>query len=196
MSGRLESFMRERKNDLDDHDVPNGLWDKVEEGLTMKKKPGFFRRFNLKWAAAAAVILTAGIILVTTMVEKRKSGNIAHELQVRAKELQLPTSDPDYSAAAHQITTAIVTRQAELKEKASEEPQLYKEFADDLLALDSAYKVLKTRAQQSPGREEIIKAMLQNLQLQAELLARQLNIVHEYKTKKTDKDEKDKTRTI
>jgi hypothetical protein len=196
MSGRLESFMRERKNDLDDHDVPNGLWEKVEEGITMKKKPGFFRRFNLKWAAAAAVILTAGIVLVNIIVEKPKAGAATDELHVRAKELQLPTSDPDYSAAAHQITNAIVTRQAELKQKASEVPQLYKEFADDLLALDSAYKVLKTRAEQSPGREEIIKAMLQNLQLQAELLARQLNIVHEYKTKKTDKDEKDKTRTI
>ena len=82
-------------------------------------------------------------------------------------------------------------QQQQLKAIAKEQPELYSQFAEDLAALDSSYRVLKTQAIQTPNREVIIKAMLQNLQLQAELLSKQLGIIHEFKNNKTLKNEKD-----
>jgi hypothetical protein len=67
---------------------------------------------------------------------------------------------------------------------------LYSQFSEDLAALDSSYRVLKTQAVQTPNREVVIRAMLQNLQLQAELLGKQLRILKEFKNTKTGKNEK------
>ncbi|HKC36493.1 MAG TPA: hypothetical protein VKB95_10540, partial [Chitinophagaceae bacterium] len=56
--------------------------------------------------------------------------------------------------------------------------------------LDSSYRLLREQATQSMNGDVIIKAMIQNLQLQSELLGRQLMIIHECKTIKTSKNEK------
>ena len=98
---------------------------------------------------------------------------------------------PEYAAEASKIYESIEMQQQQLKAIAKEQPELYSQFAEDLAALDSSYRVLKTQAIQTPNREVIIKAMLQNLQLQAELLSKQLGIIHEFKNNKTLKNEKD-----
>lgn len=75
----------------------------------------------------------------------------------------------------------IQAKQAELKALTKEQPYLYKEFAADLNSLESSYGVLKKQLKQTPNTDVIIKAMMQNLQLQAELLGRQLNIINNIK---------------
>jgi hypothetical protein len=82
----------------------------------------------------------------------------------------------------------IQAKQAELKALTKEQPYLYKEFAADLNSLESSYGVLKKQLKQTPNTDVIIKAMMQNLQLQAELLGRQLNIINNIK--KSNKNEK------
>ena len=44
------------------------------------------------------------------------------------------------------------------------------------------------QAETSPNRDVIIKAMMQNLALKAELLARQLSIINEFKNTKNEKN--------
>jgi hypothetical protein len=56
--------------------------------------------------------------------------------------------------------------------------------------------VLKVQAVQTPSREVIIKAMLQNLQLQAELLSKQLLIIDQLNNNKNDNHEKNNNRSI
>ena len=77
-----------------------------------------------------------------------------------------------------------------MKDATADRPELYKQFSNDLRVLDSSYRMLQTQAAQSPNRDVIMKAMIQNLQLQAELLYRQLLISNEIKNNKTQKNEK------
>jgi hypothetical protein len=78
----------------------------------------------------------------------------------------------------------ITTKQAELKELTQDKPYLYQEFTADLRTLESSYGVLKKQVNQTPNSDVIIKAMMQNLQLQAELLGRQLTIINNIKKDK------------
>lgn len=79
--------------------------------------------------------------------------------------------------------------QKELQSATSDQPQLYLQFLKDLSTLDSSYLLLKKQIVLSPNRDAIIKAMLQNLQLQAELLNRQFLIFNQFKNEKKSKNE-------
>jgi hypothetical protein len=82
----------------------------------------------------------------------------------------------------------IAAKQKELKVLTKEKPYLYQEFTADLRTLESSYGVLKKQLSQTNNSDVIITAMMQNLELQTELLARQLTIINNIK--KNNKNEK------
>ena len=69
----------------------------------------------------------------------------------------------------------------ELKTLEKDEPLLYKQFAGDVQRLDSVYHSLKTQLPTNSNREQVIEAMISNLQLQIGLLNKQLDIIKKIK---------------
>jgi hypothetical protein len=65
----------------------------------------------------------------------------------------------------------------ELKTIEKDEPLLYRQFAGDVSKLDSMYRILEKQLPENPNREQLLEAMLQNLQLQMALLNHQLDII-------------------
>ena len=65
----------------------------------------------------------------------------------------------------------------QLKTIEKDEPMLYKQFSSDVNKLDSVYHGLQRELPSNPNREQLLEAMLQNLQLQMQLLSHQLEIV-------------------
>jgi hypothetical protein len=65
----------------------------------------------------------------------------------------------------------------QLKSLEKDEPLLYKQFASDVSKLDSVYRDLQSQLPKNPNREQLLEAMLQNLQLQMGLLNHQLDII-------------------
>jgi len=65
----------------------------------------------------------------------------------------------------------------ELKTMSKDEPMLYKQFAGDVNKLDSVYHSLENKLSIKENSEEVLEAMIQNLQLQMQLLNHQLQII-------------------
>jgi hypothetical protein len=72
----------------------------------------------------------------------------------------------------------------ELKKIKKDEPLLYKQFSGDVHKLDSVYQSLKKELPKNPNREQLLEAMIQNLQLQMDLLNRQLHIIKQINNSK------------
>ena len=82
----------------------------------------------------------------------------------------------------------------QLKSIEKDEPLLYKQFAADVYKLDSVYHNLQDQLPKNPNREQLLEAMLQNLQLQMGLLNHQLDIIKQINhSKKTAYEEAHKT---
>jgi hypothetical protein len=82
----------------------------------------------------------------------------------------------------------------ELKTIEKDEPLLYRQFSSDVSKLDSVYHGLQHQLPKNPNREQILEAMIQNLQLQMELLNHQLDIIKQINhSKKTAYDKAYKT---
>ena len=80
----------------------------------------------------------------------------------------------------------IELKHEELKTLEKDEPLLYRQFSGDVQKLDSVYHSLKTQLPNNSNREQVIEAMISNLQLQIGLLNKQLDIIKKIKhTKKS-----------
>jgi hypothetical protein len=193
MSKRIEKFIEENRHLLDTENVPEAIWGKIQLPVNPKKsakiiawKPAY------KWMAAAAVIIA--VIFTSYGILQKYSPHTPPATAVNDKPdtLPLPQIDhipPEYGDEAAAIYQTITLKQEELKTIARTEPELYKQFAGDLATLDSSYRVLQSQAATSPNHDVIIKAMIQNLQLQAELLSRQLLIINQFKHSKKESHE-------
>lgn len=84
----------------------------------------------------------------------------------------------------------IEIKHEELKTLEKDEPLLYRQFSGDVQKLDSVYHALKTQLPNNSNREQVIEAMISNLQLQIGLLNKQLNIIKQIKLSKKSAYEK------
>lgn len=193
MSKRIEKFIEQNRHLLDTENVPEAVWEKIKLPVAEKQsakvvlwKPMY------KWAAAAA--LTGLMALTSYLLIQKYSHDIPPETAGMQKSDTLPQPDinnipKEYGEEAAAIYKSITVKQEELKTIAGTDPELYRQFAGDLATLDSSYRVLQSQAAASPNHDVIIKAMIQNLQLQAELLSRQLLIINQFKNSKKESHE-------
>jgi hypothetical protein len=185
MEERVENFIRQNKRDFDQCEPPAGLWDKIEKELDAKRKsqPKEARvvklSFLLKMVASFAVIVAAGLFL----------------WQYQYKQAtDLANIDPVLAKQQIHYASVIDAKRSELKRIEKEEPQLYQEFSSEIRKMDESYQRLKSDLPSSPNQEETVKAMIRNLQIQAEVLNQQLKVIKQINESK--KQQNDETQSI
>jgi hypothetical protein len=195
MSSEFEKFVRYMRRDFDDKMSSENVWKKIEKSLPAGKE---VKRFTIrdiyKWSAAAAaffIVLTSAWFLFNKKYSHENSTVKSETTENSYGPENFNGISPEYAIEFKQASLAVENRQRELRSAIANNPELYKKFQMDLNILDSSYRMLQQQAVQSVNRDVILKAMIQNLQLQSELLSRQLMIIHEFKTTKTNKNEKD-----
>ncbi len=90
-------------------------------------------------------------------------------------------SDIGENKEMYYYTKLIELKHEELKTLEKDEPLLYRQFSGDVQRLDSVYHSLKTQLPTNSNREQVIEAMISNLQLQIGLLNKQLDIIKKIK---------------
>ena len=198
MSSDLEKFIRKNRGEFDDADPSNKVWKDIERSLPIKKEA---KRFTIrdiyKWSAAAAIFFIALTSVYFLFIRKLPNSDGVEIPTVKTDQQTNPSRldnfnsiSIEYATQFKQAEQAVEDRQKQLRAAIANDPALYHKFQQDLVTLDSSYRLLREQASQSINGDVIIKAMIQNLQLQSELLSRQLMIIHEYKTTKTSTNEK------
>ncbi len=183
MSDQLKDFIDKNRQAFDANEPDPQLFKRIHKemtgnGKTTKLFPKPFR------FAAAAVVLIVVTGTVYTIVNKKKNGgdSVVKTTQPVVEEATL-IGDPAFAKQIVYFQEIIGLQQSELRKLEKEYPQLYKQFVNDITELDSSYQSLKTNLPTNPNREMLLEAMIQNLQLQSELLNRQLLIIKEIKQK-------------
>jgi len=181
----LERFVRDNREAFDNREPPNGLWQKIETGLneqpggTSVKSNSPFRRIYrnsagsapgsgwLNWRVAASV---AVLLLVGGFWYMNHQYGVVRQPEVLA-------ASPVYAREVTQYTRLIADKRAELRQMTEDKPALYQEFATDMVRLEKSYKSLKADLPENPNQDVLIRAMIQNLQIQIDLLNEQLRVI-------------------
>lgn len=181
MSSNLEKFVNRNRSEFDTEHPGADVWSKIEKTLPVKKQAKVFSLKDIYKFSAAAAVLCIVLTSVYFLYVRQQKNELTASTETKTNTSELNGITPEYAAEAKQVFNAIETRQEELKEATADNPELYNQFLDDLQLLDSTYNMLQKQAAHTPNKDVIMKAMLQNLQLQAELLYRQLLITNDIK---------------
>ncbi len=112
-----------------------------------------------------------------------------HDKKYPADQTQAP-ADNGENKEMYYYAKLIELKHEELKTLEKDEPLLYRQFSGDVQKLDSVYHSLKTQLPNNSNREQVIEAMISNLQLQIGLLNKQLDIIKQIKHSKKSAYEK------
>jgi hypothetical protein len=231
MSKRLEKFVKDNREDFDAFEPGPAVWHNIQQQLARqpKKKGVYISMRVLRWAAAAAVIISVGVVGLhymnkqeqsiattqptnalpklpvtdtntqpATIIPNNENATIKELLADNITEIRETSSkektskknpsfyDKDlkaYEQSSQFFSQLIVNKQAELSGLEKTNPSLYKAFVNDINDLNVSYKSLKKQLPQTQDRSRLIKAMINNLQLQIDLLNKQLIIVNQIESK-------------
>ncbi len=121
-------------------------------------------------------------------VQQQNVPDIQNQGSPDKEELKSP--DNGDSKEMYYYAKLIELKHEELKTLEKDEPLLYRQFSGDVQKLDSVYHTLKTQLPNNSNREQVIEAMISNLQLQIGLLNKQLDIIKKIKHSKKSAYEK------
>ena len=195
-SKNIERFIRDNREAFDHMEPSPTLWDKVGQAIGEEKKntTRVVRMSWARWAVAATLFLAlAGTVSYMLLREPATDTQLAKTPEVKQNSVTEPVDtivsqiDPQYAKLVSQFTEVIETKQAELRKLEKDDPALYKQFSGDIYKLDSAYQVLRSTLNANPNTEQLLEAMISNLQMQIDLLNQQLSIIKKIKDPKSEK---------
>jgi len=190
MSKNLERFAREHRNGFDSADPSPHIWDEIAKKMENKQNTTPVRSMKKKWwtvAACVALAVAAGAVYMNVQKSKPVPDIIAAVPETNQKtdhDADIEAIDPAYAKQVAQFSGLIEEKQKELQSIRIEQPSLYEQFSDDIKRLDSTYHLLKHELPVNPNKEELLQAMIYNLQLQINLLNQQLNVIQKIKQSK------------
>ena len=110
--------------------------------------------------------------------------------ELKKEEPVAEDAGADYKEEMYHFAKLVELRHKELSRIIKDEPLLYRQFTGEVNKLDSVYRLLEAQLPKNPNREQLIEAMIQNLQLQMDLLNHQLTIVKQINHSKKSAYEK------
>ncbi|MDN5214077.1 hypothetical protein QQ020_18520 [Fulvivirgaceae bacterium BMA12] len=177
MQDKLEKFIKENRQLLDDKTPDGGLWSKIEQEIDRDRKK---KRVDFTFLWKAAAIFFLGV-----------SGYLFYQLNNseanRSSDLSTAGIMKEFEAAEAFYIAEISEKRANIEAINDVNQHLAQSFQEDIHKLDSMYGELKKELFQD-NNEQVFNALIQNLQIRIEILNQQLNILEQ--VKKSKKDEK------
>jgi hypothetical protein len=181
MSKRLEDFIKANREEFDEIEPSADLWARIEKHLPPVGEEPEKRQaktFSLWFVmrVAATVVLVMGLGFALYIRNEKKPA------------IDFAAINPVYARQQVQYTSLIQTKRSELKSVSKSDPELYKEFSAQIAQMDATYKELNSELITSPNQERVLRAMIRNLKIQADVLNQQLKVLEEMKEMKNGKN--------
>ncbi|PKV66692.1 hypothetical protein [Pontibacter ramchanderi] len=221
MKDRLKEFVNENREDFDMFEPRPELWQEICTELKVQKaleeKPrkeakvisiNFGERLNftadfmfMRVAATIVLLLACGI---TLWMVKQNAPTPTNSLAVATETAGQPSVyqvAPELAEVEVYYTSQINSKREELSEYDLKVLGLdeTRQIDNELARLDSSYTRLKNQLQTTPNTDQVMAAMIQNLQIRIEVLNHQLEVlkkIEAIKEQDTTEPKNNETTTI
>jgi hypothetical protein len=190
MNNNMERFIRDNRGEFDHLSPSSRIWENIEKEIQGEpKRIPAIRLRNFRYAAAAALLLAmsvTAVYLFNSRTAKSPEEPAIADTKAEAPDPVVSAIDPQYAQMVAQFTRMIETKQSEIRAIEKVNPELYRQFSSDIRNLDSTYQVLRKTLSANPNKEQLLEAMIGNLQMQINLLNQQLVIIQKVKQPKKE----------
>ena len=178
MNDKLEKFIKSHRAEMDGEEPRPDLWIDIANEISSKTKQRNLTKSFVWWRAAAIFLLFITSLMV---LEKFISQPEKEEITMNQ---QLQEAESFYIELISQRKENLISR--------SEALDLGEDFVKEINMLDSMYNVLK-KDLANGNEENIVDAMILNLQLRIEVLNKQLSIIQTIENSKNENIIEDET---
>jgi hypothetical protein len=219
MKDRLKEFVNENREEFDVFEPRPELWQEICTELktqqAQEEKPrkeakvisiNFGERLNftadfmfMRVAATIVLLLACGFTLWMVKQNSPATGN--NMLATTTEQSSVYQMVPELAEVEVYYTSQINSKREELSEYDLKVLGLdeAREIDRELARLDSTYTQLKEQLKTTPNTDQVMSAMIQNLQIRIEVLNRQLEVLQKIeaiKEQDTTEPQKNETTTI
>ncbi len=205
---KLEKFILENQEEIKNQFTFRGnLWDKIEQELSQEAssenkhfwvvdkkqqapKQITMRRSTLQRFAAVGLLLI-GLAWAFGKWQGQNTGSAS----TQETYLDLSQINPELAETENYYTRLIAQKREELQKYPLKELGLEQEFQQDIKELNQLYEQLKSDLKEVPSQNQIVDAMIQNLQTRIKVLNRQLEILEKLKSQTKENEKKDEKQT-
>jgi hypothetical protein len=189
MKDKLKDFINEHREEFDSFEPRPDLWQDISKELPQKKTARVISlTYAHMWQYAAVVVLLIAAVFVIREYTPTESG---HGTTPKISTAPLEKIAPQMAEVETYYTSLINEKKAQMGNFDLKSLGIKDNLQQDIAGLDSAYARLKTELLTTPNKEQIMDAMIQNLQLRMEILNQQLKTLEEIrKIKQETKHEK------
>lgn len=179
MKDPLESYILDRKQELEVYDPDDRLWERIDQELHAHQRQALGVRL---WRIAAAVALVAaiGLSLWWFTASQRAAPLMAEQAQPEVKPQDLYS--PELAEVEAYYSTMISNRREQIKAYKSMGIDIDDDAFDQLDELKQQYEDLQKELLNTENAQIIVNAMIQNLSTQMEVLNQQLMILEQIKS--------------
>jgi hypothetical protein len=160
---KLEDFIRQNREGLDQRDPSPGIWKGIRRSLQRR------RSVVIKWLAAAAVIL----VIVTAGVFRYTKGNEAGF--VNHRESMLMKNNPQLRETEFYYNNLVNSLYNEVVPQLTGIPDIRKEFLHDMSQIDSICTDIKKDLRDNVSNQEVIEALINNYRIKIQILEEMLD---------------------
>ena len=211
MKDRLKEFANEHRDEFDVFEPRPELWQQICQQTQEPKQKGA-KVFSIKFGerasittdmafmrVAAAVVLMLGCGLTLLLMKQNNPGT--NNMMAASQEQVIHTIAPEIVEVEAYYVSQIEAKRSALSDYDKKVLGIgeQQEIDQELARLDKNYLQLKKQLYTTPNTNEIVEAMVQNLQIRIEVLNRQLEVLQKIKEmEKTvnTEPEQDETTTI
>lgn len=174
-SNLLENFVQKHREAFDDQEPNSQLWLSIKQDLTNSTSTRKIRTVPITrvWQVAAVFL----ILLVVSLVLQRQFliPEMPSQKITKVDVTEIYRLNPELAETEQFYIQQIQLKQQEIRQYNFTDT----EFETDLQQLEELYDQLKTDLVQSGNSEQVLSAMIQNLQLRSEILNRQIEILEQ-----------------
>ncbi|RZK50879.1 MAG: hypothetical protein EOO99_00475 [Pedobacter sp.] len=145
----------------------------MEGELNKEAKP--VKKFHWSpWMSVAAMVMVIITIAITIGINRTLESD------------EIVQKSNEYEDQQVHFAGLIEEKRDSLQFFSASNPELYKKFVADLKQLDNDYIKLQEQLKTSPNQEVVVKAMIKNLEIRADMLSQQLQIFNQVKAIKQE----------
>jgi hypothetical protein len=180
MKDKLEKFVKEHRDEFDSFEPRPDLWQDISKELHQKKtiKPLWPNRAHLwKYAAAIVLLIVASFITWHQLSPDPSTQQVASNERVQT----IPEIAPQLAEVETYYTSLIHQKKEQIGSYDLKALGIEDNLQQDVAGLDSSYTRLKRELANTPNKEQIMDAMILNLQMRMDLLNNQLKTLEKIK---------------
>ncbi|MCS7019434.1 MAG: hypothetical protein RMJ87_08815 [Cytophagales bacterium] len=187
----IEKFIYQNRDAFDSEEPPAELWERIQQKMKANNSPRVVRFYSFRRVAAAIIMMLLGSLATWLVYENDELRKHIASVKTftRQKAPDLAQIVPELAEAEAFYTQQIQLKALELSRQDWAALSMEKDYEIELNRLAAAYEELKADLYQT-GSEQVIGAMIQNLQYRMELLNQQLQIIKKLQQQKWQKHDK------